>query len=789
MISASPANDLATLFNHGALGLLPDAELLARFVDGRGGPRSESAFHAIVTRHGPMVLGVCRRILNDPHAAADAFQATFLVLVRKAPKVRVDDSLGRWLHGVSLRVAKRARSVAIAERSRTRALGEIDLPQDPPSSELLDLRAVIDEEIARLPSPQRSAVRLCYLEGLTQDQAAARLGCPVGTIGSRLHRAREGLRVRLTRRGLAPAGCVAATMAAATARADVPASLISRTVRFGSGPRLATATSAVVTRLADLTIRRFLMIKMAWTGLGLAAIVLLGAVGLSAQSPRNPSPRIEPAGKAVPAERRTVRGTVLDPDGRAVPGATVVAGVRDTGKPNHEVLNTDNDGRFSWPLPDGWVDAYIVAHKEGFAPATWMDGIRPGENGEDIEMSLRVSKTFSAVLVDVDDRPLAGAKVRVELCNATSEEPGRDGQRGIVWTTIGYVFHDVLSGSPLAPLFETTTDARGEFQLDGSAGNRLKLGVTTSNGWAMLARDVATGEGNKATNRAVAIPVAGIEGRVWTRMPGVKVGGLKVWLQGVNGGPEDQVGRPVLTDPDGDFTIRGLVAGSVNLFVAGDGDGDVWTFEAVADQPLASNKSAVTSIELIPGVEVTGSVVSSAGAPIQGADVAVYGPRWPRSGAATRHAKTNANGRYRHRLPPGETYFYVMNAADHFTTLADNGSSRTVEIPADVKTFEVPAIEVASDVVVLHGRVVDANDQPVPGATIVGVIRFDRHVLRYATPAGKADAKGELRLAGQNHIATIGQPAKLLVRLADDREFEVEVTPDRDGRVIVKLPE
>ena len=141
-----------------------------------------------------MVLGVCRRVTGDRHAADDAFQAVFLVLARKARAVRLgaDDSLGRWLYRVTLRVARRARET-MGRQPLAKGLDGLD-PVDPSSSldpcERVDLRAAIDAEIARLPARYRSAVVLCHLEGLSQKQAAQRLRCPIGTVESRLHRAR-----------------------------------------------------------------------------------------------------------------------------------------------------------------------------------------------------------------------------------------------------------------------------------------------------------------------------------------------------------------------------------------------------------------------------------------------------------------------------------------------------------------------------------------------------------------------------------------------------------------------
>ena len=140
--------------------------------------------------HGPMVLGVCRRALRNPDDVADAFQATFLVLVHKADTVRVDDSLGRWLYGVSRRVSVRAKLTA-RDRSARQVRGiDFAAPRDR-YVELDELRDVLDEEISRLPEKYRSTVVLCELEGVGHEEAARQLGCPVGTIKSRLSRARE----------------------------------------------------------------------------------------------------------------------------------------------------------------------------------------------------------------------------------------------------------------------------------------------------------------------------------------------------------------------------------------------------------------------------------------------------------------------------------------------------------------------------------------------------------------------------------------------------------------------
>src|SRR5438045_1930853 len=173
-----------------------DAHLLERFVS----RRDEEAFATIVRRHGPMVLSVCLRILHDIHDAEDAFQATFLVLARKAAAIGRRERLGAWLHGVAQRTALKAR----ANAARWQEIESVaDTSAAEPLSELAwqELRLVLDEEIGRLPARYRAPVILCYLEGLSYAEAARHLGCPPGTVSGRLARARELLRRRLARRG------------------------------------------------------------------------------------------------------------------------------------------------------------------------------------------------------------------------------------------------------------------------------------------------------------------------------------------------------------------------------------------------------------------------------------------------------------------------------------------------------------------------------------------------------------------------------------------------------------
>src|SRR5262245_54610097 len=186
IVSPRPAADLS------------DRQLLERFLHAR----DEASFAVLVERHGRLVMGVCRRALRNHHDSEDAFQATFLVLVRKAGSISKRESVGSWLHGVACRIATRARSKNAFRRVREEQV------ERPPAPDLLDevirrdLRAVLDEEVLRLPTRCRVPFIFCYMEGKTNEEAARLLGCPKGTVLSRLARAREILRGRLTRRGL-----------------------------------------------------------------------------------------------------------------------------------------------------------------------------------------------------------------------------------------------------------------------------------------------------------------------------------------------------------------------------------------------------------------------------------------------------------------------------------------------------------------------------------------------------------------------------------------------------------
>jgi RNA polymerase sigma factor (sigma-70 family) len=225
--SLSVSQPVGPAINAALLATLSDEQLLARFFR----TREDAAFEAIVKRHGPVVYGVCRRILPDSNDVEDAFQATFLVLVRKGATLRQPGRLSSWLYGVANRTARKVRLQAALRSRSERKAGERPLPTDVSEMKYDELRTILDEEIARLPEKYALPLVLCYLEGKTNAQAAEQLGWPEGSMSRRLSRGRELLRSRLLRRGLAMSAALVAAVFAKPAPACVPAGLTVRAVQ------------------------------------------------------------------------------------------------------------------------------------------------------------------------------------------------------------------------------------------------------------------------------------------------------------------------------------------------------------------------------------------------------------------------------------------------------------------------------------------------------------------------------------------------------------------------------
>jgi RNA polymerase sigma factor (sigma-70 family) len=253
--------------------VLTDGELLECFVNRRDG----AAFATLVRRHGPMVLGVCRRVLRDEADAEDAFQATFLILVRKAASIRPPSMVGNWLYGVAHTTALKARAMNAKRATKEKAAAAVPRSEDTTSGSE-QLLALLDQELKALPDIYRAAIVLCDIEGKSIKEGAAQLGCPPGTVGTRLARGRRLLAQRLSRRGLAVSGALLATAIADNAVAAVPPALTNSTIEaatlIAAGDAVRGVVSAEVAALTEGVMKTMFLTKLKIpTALGLMALL------------------------------------------------------------------------------------------------------------------------------------------------------------------------------------------------------------------------------------------------------------------------------------------------------------------------------------------------------------------------------------------------------------------------------------------------------------------------------------------------------------------------------------
>jgi RNA polymerase sigma factor (sigma-70 family) len=392
---------------------LTDAQLLERFVVSR----DEAAFEVLVWRHGPTVLGACRRMLRREQDVEDAFQATFLTLARKAGSIRQGAALAGWLHRVACRAALLARAGA-ARQCPTQALPEDTLAGPIDSSlDSHDLRAVLDEEVSRLPDRYRVPFVLCHLEGKTGREAAALLGCPVSTVACRLTRACRRLRVRLTRRGVTLSASALAALGADRATA-LPATLVMTAVEAMGTGRAVPAGAAI---LAQGVLRALRMARLRVVGAVLLALGLLGVAGgvaayhLGGGEPAPVTPGVSPPAPPHNAFRPVADGWIkkinyLDARGAGDPpnGYKVVAPAdRDPARKDYykevryyeksgdakarrierydpagrleQEIDNVGDEQFSRSLgPDGAVRSYLR-----WQAGKWLDGYSVGPDGKE----------------------------------------------------------------------------------------------------------------------------------------------------------------------------------------------------------------------------------------------------------------------------------------------------------------------------------------------------------------------------------------------------------------------
>jgi RNA polymerase sigma factor (sigma-70 family) len=660
----SALRQIQGLFEVGTVAGLTDGQLLERYL----ASRDESAFAALVVRHGPMVLGVCRSVLNNAPEVEDAFQATFLVLIRKAGTIRGRDAVGAWLHRVAQRVAVQA----VLERSRKDLhepgvgdLSALVVAGEAPADE--DWRAPLHEEVARLPERFRLPIVMCYLEGKTHAQAARELRWGEATVRRRLADARDLLRSRLTRRGVAvSSGALAATLAS-EATAAVPAGWVEVMARIAAG-RAATKTAA---RLAETLVQGMLVGKIQSFA---TVVMLLFAASLVAPHLVPTTPVKAGDGAAVqstpaavsapPAQTRTspkqpvepehslaVFGRVLDPDNKPFAGAKVYS-YRQLPRevdifallPPAPDAISDADGRFRFQIADPgflslqeqatWSHPTVAAIARGFGPA-WA-GFTTADGAKEVTLKLvRDEVPIVGRVIDLEGRPIPGVTVRPVVVLA-------DLMKNLVaWETAMASAKTIRDGA-LSKLpnalelyrwrteFDVTTGPDGRFRMTGIGRERVVSlwieGPTIATSLATIHARTRPGptfglaaERDKpefgtlvfygATFDHVAAPTRPIEGTVRDKDSGKPLAGISIrsfrFAGSVISG-SDHV--RTTTGPDGRFRLVGMPGGAGNVITASAGPALPYLGASAEVSAGSVPEPATVDFALKRGVAIRGKV-------------------------------------------------------------------------------------------------------------------------------------------------------------------------------------
>jgi RNA polymerase sigma factor (sigma-70 family) len=487
-----------------ALEELTDGQLLERFIS----RQEEAAFAALVRRHGPMVLGVCRRVLHHWHAAEDAFQATFLVLFRRARSLDRRGSVANWLYTVAYHVALKARANAAHRSLRERQVVEMPQAETQPDEVWRDLQPVLDEELSSLPDKYRAPIVLCYVEGKTNAEAARLLGWPIGTVKGRLSRARELLRTRLGRRGITLSTGLLGVVLAEHASAAVPGLLVDSTIKtialLAAGKATTALAAAPAAVLAEgvlkamfatkLKIATALLLAVGVLGMGVGTVtqqVLAQRQSEASARPEPPpvhltnassqrlaqaksKPPATPAASSEPKVKNLVRvmGRVLDAGGKPVANADLAVlgqpaaplrGPRTAERPGEALAQgkADAEGHFRLTIQQTSKDRFQAVFVFARAPGQAL-GWREIDADLDhavAEVRLPRERILRGRLIDLQGQAAANVKVHVVRIVGPLSERYRP-----------LLKSDRPPGG-LACLPEpVTTDAQGRFGLRGLDG-------------------------------------------------------------------------------------------------------------------------------------------------------------------------------------------------------------------------------------------------------------------------------------------------------------------------------
>jgi RNA polymerase sigma factor (sigma-70 family) len=455
--------------------------------------RDEASFSTLVARHSAMVLRVCRRVLRHEQDAEDAFQAVFLVLASHGASIRKRDSLAAWLHGVSYRIALKAkRSAARRRKHECRLPAQSDVVSSGPSWQ--EVQSVLDEEIQRLPTRFRAAFVLCVVEGIAGPRAAAELGIPPGTLASRVARARHIIRARLSRRGIQLGALLAALSVAETADGALPVSLA---CKVHISPASATIPSRV-TELATSFMRETILAYARAVSLTLIAIA--AALGLGyrvlvranserpafrqtavlTQKPAEPQRRREASAPKDDEEQILFGGRVVNPEGKPAAGANIyMTFAYGAQEPQisawHATANAE--GQFQFKASETKFGAHataVAATAPGYAVGWTTIASADDKTGLIIHLA-KDDGPIEGRVFDLEGKPVIGAALRlVKISAATDEDLGpwleacKQKEAHSLQLESKY-FKRSTAALPLTAL----TDSAGRVRIDGLGANRL----------------------------------------------------------------------------------------------------------------------------------------------------------------------------------------------------------------------------------------------------------------------------------------------------------------------------